>query len=42
MGFVPPAWSAPGTQLTVEVRGRGQAAEVVALPFVPHRYRRAA
>ncbi|HEY1880917.1 MAG TPA: glycine cleavage system aminomethyltransferase GcvT [Caulobacteraceae bacterium] len=42
MGFVPPAWSSPGTQLTVEVRGRGQAAEVVALPFVPHRYRRAA
>jgi aminomethyltransferase len=42
MGFVPPAWSAPGTGLTVEVRGRGQAAEVTPLPFVPHRYRRAA
>ncbi len=42
MGYVPPAWSAPGTRLTVEVRGRGQAAEVVAMPFVPHRYRRAA
>ena len=40
MGYVPPAWSAPGTRLTVEVRGRGQAAEVVPLPFVPHRYRR--
>ena len=42
MGFVPPALSAPGTSLAVIVRGRAQSAEVVALPFVPHRYRRPA
>ncbi|MEP6967397.1 MAG: glycine cleavage system aminomethyltransferase GcvT [Pseudomonadota bacterium] len=41
MGFVPPALSAPGTRLNVVVRGKSQAAEVTALPFVPHRYRRA-
>ena len=40
MGFVPPALSAPGTALSVIVRGKAQAAEVVALPFVPHRYLR--
>jgi aminomethyltransferase len=38
MGFVPPALAAPGTPLTVNVRGKAQAAEVVAMPFVPHRY----
>jgi aminomethyltransferase len=38
MGFVPPAHAAAGTALTVIVRGRGQAATVVDLPFVPHRY----
>jgi aminomethyltransferase len=38
MGFVPPALRAPGTALSVRVRGRDQAAEVVATPFVPHRY----
>jgi len=42
MGFVPPALSAPGTRLGVIVRGKPQPAEVVAMPFVPHRYRRAA
>ncbi len=42
MGYVPPALSAPGTRLQVIVRGTAQAAEVTALPFVPHRYRRAA
>ena len=40
MGFVPPALSAPGTRLDVIVRGKAQAAEVVPLPFVPHRYLR--
>jgi aminomethyltransferase len=40
MGFVPPALSAPGTPLQVIVRGKAQAAEVVPLPFVPHRYLR--
>jgi aminomethyltransferase len=38
MGFVPPAFAIPGTVLTVIVRDRPQAAEVVAMPFVPHRY----
>ncbi len=40
MGFVPPALAAPGTALNVIVRGKAQAAEVTALPFVPHRYLR--
>ncbi|HXV01437.1 MAG TPA: glycine cleavage system aminomethyltransferase GcvT [Caulobacteraceae bacterium] len=40
MGFVPPRLSAPGAALEVEVRGRRQSAEIVALPFTPHRYRR--
>jgi len=38
MGFVPPELSAAGTQLKVIVRGKLQSAEVVAMPFVPHRY----
>lgn len=38
MGFVPPALAALGTQLKVIVRGKPQAAEVVRMPFVPHRY----
>jgi aminomethyltransferase len=42
MGYAPPALSAPGTALRVVVRGKPQNAEVVALPFVPHRYRRGA
>ena len=40
MGYVPPALAEPGTRLSVEVRGRRQAAAVAPLPFVPHRYRR--
>jgi aminomethyltransferase len=40
MGYVPPSLAEPGARLAVVVRGRRQAAEVVALPFVPHRYRR--
>lgn len=42
MGFVPPLLSEPGTRLKVIVRGKPQACEVVALPFVPHRYVRLA
>ena len=42
LGFVPPALSAPGTELFVEVRGRRQKATVTTLPFVPHRYVRKA
>jgi aminomethyltransferase len=38
MGFVPPDHAAVGTRLNVIVRGKAQAAEVVAMPFVPHRY----
>jgi aminomethyltransferase len=40
LGFVPPAFAAAGTRLAVSVRGRAQPAEVVSLPFVPHRYHR--
>jgi len=40
MGYVPPALAEPGAALGVIVRGKRQAAEVVAMPFVPHRYRR--
>jgi aminomethyltransferase len=42
LGFVPPALAAPGTRMQVAVRGRMQAATVVPLPFVPHRYVRKA
>ena len=38
LGFVPPQYRAPGTALQVVVRGRSLPAEVVATPFVPHRY----
>ncbi len=38
MGYVPPMFSAVGTRLCLIVRGKSQPAEVVALPFVPHRY----
>jgi aminomethyltransferase len=38
MGFVPPQLALPGTALDVIVRNKAQAAEVVELPFVPHRY----
>jgi aminomethyltransferase len=39
MGYVPIALSDPGQQLAIEMRGRAAAAEVVALPFVPHHSR---
>jgi aminomethyltransferase len=38
LGFVPPDHAAPGTGLTVSVRGRARSATVTPLPFVPHRY----
>ncbi|NBU29140.1 MAG: glycine cleavage system protein T, partial [Caulobacteraceae bacterium] len=38
MGYVPPDHAAIGNRLNVLVRGRAGAAEVVAMPFVPHRY----
>jgi len=40
MGFVSPALAAVGAPLSVIVRDKAQPAEVVALPFVPHRYAR--
>jgi aminomethyltransferase len=42
MGYVPPALAEPGAELGVIVRGKRQAARVVAMPFVPHRYHRKA
>ena len=38
MGYVPPEFSALGTDLKVIVRGKPAAAEVVATPFVAQRY----
>ena len=38
MGYVDAAFAAPGTALTLIVRGKELPASVVALPFVPHRY----
>ncbi|MHB8528453.1 MAG: glycine cleavage system aminomethyltransferase GcvT [Caulobacteraceae bacterium] len=40
MGFVPPTLAHNGTPLNVVVRGKPQKAQVAAMPFVPHRYRR--
>ena len=40
MGYVPPEFSEIGTALTVIVRGKPLAAEVVATPFVANRYYR--
>jgi aminomethyltransferase len=40
MAYVAAAQAAPGTALTIEVRGRRLDATVVPLPFVPHRYHR--
>jgi aminomethyltransferase len=40
MGFVPPPFSPPGTKVKVMVRSRSQSAEIVEMPFVPHRYHR--
>ncbi len=38
MGYVAASASAPGTPLTLSVRGKELAAAVAPLPFVPHRY----
>jgi aminomethyltransferase len=38
MGYVETALAAPGTRLTILVRGKEIPAKVAALPFVPHRY----
>jgi glycine cleavage system T protein (aminomethyltransferase) len=39
--YLPVAHARPGATFTIDVRGRRAAAEVVRLPFVPHRTRRA-
>ena len=41
MGYVQSEFSAIGTKLELLVRGKALAAEVVAMPFVPNRYKRA-
>ncbi|MDX2221332.1 MAG: glycine cleavage system aminomethyltransferase GcvT [Rhodospirillaceae bacterium] len=38
MGYIAPAFAAPGTPVNLMVRGQALPAEVCALPFVPHRY----
>ncbi|MBB4613742.1 aminomethyltransferase [Novosphingobium taihuense] len=40
MAYVPVEFAAPGTSLSIDVRGRKLAASVVSMPFVPHRYHR--
>ncbi|KLI65022.1 glycine cleavage system aminomethyltransferase GcvT [Aurantiacibacter marinus] len=40
MGFVETEFTAEGTKLDIEVRGKRLPATVTALPFVPHRYHR--
>jgi aminomethyltransferase len=40
MGYVPPAFALPGTQVNLVVRGKPLPARVVPLPFVPNRYHR--
>ena len=40
MGYVRGDLAVPGSRLELELRGRTVAAEVVRLPFVPHRYHR--
>ena len=39
MGYLPVKLGEPGQALEVEMRGKAAAAEVVPLPFVPHRSR---
>ena len=41
MGYVETAFSGDGTRVDLIVRGKPIAAHVTAMPFVPHRYRRA-
>jgi len=38
MGYVEAAFAAPGTEVSLLVRGTPRQAHVVAMPFVPHRY----
>jgi aminomethyltransferase len=38
MGYVDAAHATPGTQVSLAQRGKGLAAKIVPMPFVPHRY----
>ena len=40
MGYVETAFTAPGTPLEIEVRGKRIAANVTPMPFIPNRYHR--
>ena len=40
MGYVEREFSAPGTRIDLIVRDKPMAADVVSLPFVPHRYKK--
>ena len=40
MGYVDAAHAAAGTALSLTVRGTARPAQIVRLPFVPHRYHR--
>ena len=40
MALIEAGHAAPGTMLTIDLRGRAIAAQVVPLPFIPHRYHR--
>lgn len=40
MALIDAAHAKPGTVLTIDLRGRAIAAQVVPLPFIPHRYHR--
>jgi aminomethyltransferase len=42
MGYVESTLSAPGTILTLSIRGKNIGGQIVSLPFVPHRYYRKA
>jgi aminomethyltransferase len=40
MGYVESAFAEPGKRVQLIVRERSHPAEIVPLPFVPHRYKR--
>lgn len=40
MGYLPPELARPGTEIKAVIRGTPHAAQIVAMPFVPHRYYR--
>ncbi|MDH3661081.1 MAG: glycine cleavage system aminomethyltransferase GcvT [Alphaproteobacteria bacterium] len=40
LGYVPPEQAEPGTKVILSIRGKAHPAEIVTLPFTPHRYKR--